>query len=296
MTTPETSFESKARASSSFSKMPTKSRTNPAGFARSSASSYGRFTRAIACRSTWSRGSDSHLLEALDAQTGEPAWSRPVGARLLGSPTVIGEVVVYGAEDFRVYTLDAATGLGLSMEFTEGAIYSSVVPVAGLVLAGSDDHHLYAFKTRPAVLPADAAPAELLRALEGRYRTEAATCIRWRSTRDGWAWPSALIRPPWSWCRPTARSLSDALGHQRATAARARAACGGACPVAIRAGIGRLASGRAGDAGGRAPTAASGQALPRVQPRARKAGEQADKWPSHDVPSRTGLRPASMPR
>ncbi len=118
-------------------------------------------------------GSDSHLLEALDAQTGEPAWSRPVGARLLGSPTVIGEVVVYGAEDFRVYTLDAATGLGLSMEFTEGAIYSSVVPVAGLVLAGSDDHHLYAFKTRPAVLPADAAPAELLRALEGRYRTEA---------------------------------------------------------------------------------------------------------------------------
>jgi eukaryotic-like serine/threonine-protein kinase len=66
-------------------------------------------------------GSDSHLLEALDGPTGEPAWSVPVGARMLGSPTVIGNVVVYGAEDFRVYTLDLATGLGLSMAFTRPA-------------------------------------------------------------------------------------------------------------------------------------------------------------------------------
>jgi hypothetical protein len=92
---------------------------------------------------------------------------------MLGSPTVVGNVVVYGAEDFRVYTLDAGTGLGLSMEFTEGAIYSSAVPTDGFVLAGSDDHHLYAFKTQPAMPSPDSAPAGLLRAMEGRYRTEA---------------------------------------------------------------------------------------------------------------------------
>lgn len=118
-------------------------------------------------------GSDSHLLEALDAKTGEVCWSTPVGARMLGSATVVGDVVVYGAEDFRVYTVDLATGLGQSIEFTEGAIYSSVVVADGLVLAGSDDHRLYAFKTRPAAGAVDTAPPELLRAAEGRYRTEA---------------------------------------------------------------------------------------------------------------------------
>jgi outer membrane protein assembly factor BamB len=128
---------------------------------------------AIAAGKVIVGGSDSHLLEALDAQTGEPAWSMPVGARMLGSPTVVGNVVLYGAEDFRVYTLDVVTGLGLSMEFTEGAVYSSVVPTGDFVLAGSDDHHLYAFKNRPAARQPDSASAELLRALEGRYRTDA---------------------------------------------------------------------------------------------------------------------------
>jgi outer membrane protein assembly factor BamB len=118
-------------------------------------------------------GSDSHLLEALDAKTGEVFWSTPVGARMLGSATVVGGVVIYGAEDFRVYTVDLASGLGRSIEFTEGAIYSSVVATDGLVLAGSDDHRLYAFKTRPAAGAVDSAPQELLRAAEGRYRTEA---------------------------------------------------------------------------------------------------------------------------
>ena len=117
-------------------------------------------------------GSDSHLFEALDVRTGEPVWSMPVGARILGSATVVGNVVVYGAEDFRTYTLDLATGLGLSMEFTEGPIYSSVVPVDGLVLVGSDDHHLYAFKTHPAASLAESASPDLLRAAQGRYRTE----------------------------------------------------------------------------------------------------------------------------
>jgi hypothetical protein len=58
------------------------------------------------------------------------------------------------------------------MEFTEGPIYSSVVPVDGLVLVGSDDHHLYAFKTHPAANLADSAPIELLRPAPGRCRTD----------------------------------------------------------------------------------------------------------------------------
>ena len=51
-----TSSLSNASAFSSLSKMPTKSSTKPCGLTISSRSfSYGRFTRAIACSSVWSR-------------------------------------------------------------------------------------------------------------------------------------------------------------------------------------------------------------------------------------------------
>lgn len=51
-------------------------------------------------------GSDSHRLEALDAKTGAPVWSVDTGARVLGSATIAGNVVLYGAEDFRVHAAD----------------------------------------------------------------------------------------------------------------------------------------------------------------------------------------------
>jgi len=117
-------------------------------------------------------GSDSHLLECLDARTGAPLWSVDAGARLLGSPTLAGNVVLYGAEDFRAHVADLGSGLGRSMEFTEAAVYSSIVLADGLALVGSDDDHLYAFRTRPAP-PLPAPPSqELLQAAVGRYRTE----------------------------------------------------------------------------------------------------------------------------
>ena len=114
-------------------------------------------------------GSDSHLIEALNARTGQPFWTIPVGARVLGSPTVMGGVVLFGAEDFRVYTADLQTGLGLSMEFTEGPIYTSLVPAGELALAGSDDHCLYAFKLVPAAPAPDSAPLSLLESAVGVY-------------------------------------------------------------------------------------------------------------------------------
>jgi eukaryotic-like serine/threonine-protein kinase len=118
-------------------------------------------------------GSDSHLLECLDARTGAPLWSVDTGARLLGSPTIAGDVVLYGAEDFRAHVADLATGLGLAMEFTEAAVYGSLVLTDGLALVGSDDDHLYAFRTRPAPALPGPPSRELLEAAVGRYRTDA---------------------------------------------------------------------------------------------------------------------------
>ncbi len=117
-------------------------------------------------------GSDSHLLESLDARSGAPRWSVDTGARILGSPTIAGDVVVYGAEDFRTYVADLTTGLGLSMEFTEAAIYGSVVLTDGLALVGSDDDHLYAFRTRPTPPRPEPPVRDLLEAAAGRYRTD----------------------------------------------------------------------------------------------------------------------------
>lgn len=116
-------------------------------------------------------GSDSHVLEALEAKTGEPVWSLNVGARVIGSPTVAGKTVLYGSEDWRVYTVDLDTGLGRSIDLTEGAVYSSIVLSGDLALVGSDDRHLYAYHTRPAKPAATTASAELLAAMAGRYRT-----------------------------------------------------------------------------------------------------------------------------
>lgn len=123
-------------------------------------------------------GSDSHLLEALDLATGEPVWSRYVGARMLGSPTVVGEVVAYGGEDFRVYTVDVATGLGLSIEFTEAALYGSVAIGDGMLLVGCEDGHVYAFRTRPARPLEHSAPDDVLRSAVGCYRTESGDVYR----------------------------------------------------------------------------------------------------------------------
>ncbi len=127
---------------------------------------------AVAAGRIFIGGSDSHRVEALDLQSGAVIWSSVVGARVLGSPTVAGDTLIYGGEDFRVYTLDAATGLGRSIEVTEGAIYSSVVLAGDLALVGSDDRRLYAYRLQPAGEARDTAPAELLRAAEGRYVTE----------------------------------------------------------------------------------------------------------------------------
>lgn len=117
-------------------------------------------------------GSDSHLLEALDLQTGRVEWSRYTGGRMLGSPIIVGGIVAYGGEDFRVYTIDLASGLGRSIDFTEGALYGSIVLAGDLLLVGGEDRHLYAFATRPAEPMVSSADREVMQAATGHYRTE----------------------------------------------------------------------------------------------------------------------------
>ncbi|ACB75472.1 PQQ-binding-like beta-propeller repeat protein [Opitutus terrae] len=150
---------------------------------------------AIAAGKVIIGGSDSHLLEALDLHTGEPAWSVDTGARIIGSPVVIGQTVLYGGEDCRIYTIDARSGLGRSIDFTEGALYGSVVVGDGLAYVGSEDGHFYAFQLRDAAPVAEPNAPELLPPAVGRYRTESGD-VYTLSAHDGLLAMNYATYPP----------------------------------------------------------------------------------------------------
>jgi outer membrane protein assembly factor BamB len=53
---------------------------------------------------------DSHTVYAIDAETGEIAWSHTVGGPVDSPPTVFGRLVIFGCRDGRVYCLGADDG------------------------------------------------------------------------------------------------------------------------------------------------------------------------------------------
>ena len=57
---------------------------------------------------------------------------------------VVGGVVYVGSEDYRVYALNAASGVQVWNYTTGGAVFSSPAVAAGVVYIGSDDHRVYA--------------------------------------------------------------------------------------------------------------------------------------------------------
>ena len=71
-------------------------------------------------------------------------WSFATGGWASAAPTVADSVVYAGADDHRVYALDAATGGELWNFATNDAVKSAPTVADGVVYVGSNDNHLYA--------------------------------------------------------------------------------------------------------------------------------------------------------
>jgi outer membrane protein assembly factor BamB len=90
-------------------------------------------------------GGRDKLLHAIDAATGQPAWTFATRARVDSSPVVAGGRVYVGSSDGRLYVLDAASGKKL-WEFDAGAALTASPAIAsGRVVIGTEDGRLYAF-------------------------------------------------------------------------------------------------------------------------------------------------------
>jgi outer membrane protein assembly factor BamB len=90
-------------------------------------------------------GGRDKLVHAIDAATGERAWTFTTGARVDSSPAVAGKRVYVGSSDGRLYALDASSGRK-HWEFNAGAaITASPAIAAGRVVVGATDGVLYCF-------------------------------------------------------------------------------------------------------------------------------------------------------
>ena len=90
-------------------------------------------------------GGRDKLVHAIDAATGEPAWTFATRARVDSSPVVAGGRVYVGSNDGRLYVLDLETGQR-QWEFDAGAaLTASPAIAAGRVVIGSQDGVLYCF-------------------------------------------------------------------------------------------------------------------------------------------------------
>jgi len=97
-------------------------------------------------------GADDAKLYALDANAGTLSWSQPTGNTIISSPTVVKGVVYVGSTDGSVYAFNANTNQLLWSYATKGAIYSSPTVVKNTVYIGSSDNSLYALNATTGIL------------------------------------------------------------------------------------------------------------------------------------------------
>ncbi len=88
-------------------------------------------------------GSRDYKLYALDAETGVKLWEFETESRVESSPTVVNGVVYFGSNDGRLYALDARTGRKLWDYRTRYPIKSSPAVADGIVYFGSTDYYIY---------------------------------------------------------------------------------------------------------------------------------------------------------
>ena len=90
-------------------------------------------------------GGRDKVVHAIDAATGEPAWTFATRAGVDSSPVVADGRVYIGSGDGRLYVLDAESGTKL-WEFDTGAgITASPAVADGKVVIGAQDGRLYVF-------------------------------------------------------------------------------------------------------------------------------------------------------
>jgi len=97
--------------------------------------------------------SDGHFIDAVDLRTGRELWRHSTAQRVIGSPSVVGGLVVAGVEDGRVVALDRKDGHQVWSFPTRARVYSSPAVSRSTVLVGSADGALYALSDRLAGVP-----------------------------------------------------------------------------------------------------------------------------------------------
>jgi outer membrane protein assembly factor BamB len=88
-------------------------------------------------------GANDGKVYAVQAADGSPVWNYTTGGEIVSSPAAVDGMVFIGSNDNRVYCLSALTGTQLWNYTTNGDIYSSPTVCDGYVFIGSDDQFLY---------------------------------------------------------------------------------------------------------------------------------------------------------
>ena len=84
---------------------------------------------------------------AINADSGQIAWSYQAGGAISHTAAVDGETVYFGCEDGQVYALNINNGALRWSYTTGGPVLSSPIVVANTILIGSFDNYLYALNT-----------------------------------------------------------------------------------------------------------------------------------------------------
>jgi hypothetical protein len=90
-------------------------------------------------------GADDGKIYCLNATTGEFIWNYTTGNWVRSSPAVADGKVYVGSRDNKFYCLDAATGALIWSYITSNDVYSSPAVADGVVYVASTDHKVYAF-------------------------------------------------------------------------------------------------------------------------------------------------------
>jgi outer membrane protein assembly factor BamB len=87
-------------------------------------------------------------LHGIDRKTGKQKWRHSGRGRIDGSPVVVGNKVIIGSMDGKLYQIDVRTGRVIT-QYEIGASISSTCAVSnGWIFVGCEDGSVYAFSTR----------------------------------------------------------------------------------------------------------------------------------------------------
>ncbi len=102
--------------------------------------------------------SDGHFIHSVEVSTGREVWRTPVGANVLSSPVLTGDLLVVGAANTNagrgeLLALDASTGIvRWRLPFAD-AVWSSPVVVGNEIYVGCDDGGIVAIEEANASIP-----------------------------------------------------------------------------------------------------------------------------------------------